>query len=132
MKKEDFITTDTVIVGSGVAGVFAALSGKTYRGYEIHMGKTMDSKKGSEIGAPIVSKNHVYGSYIHGLFDREEMVTAVVQTLAKRKGIQIRDGVFEDYQTFKEKQYDKLAETLRQYLNMEEIYGMLREAHLED
>ena len=25
MKKEDFITTDTVIVGSGVAGVFAAL-----------------------------------------------------------------------------------------------------------
>ena len=115
-----------------VAGVFAALSGKTYRGYEIHMGKTMDSKKGSEIVTPIVSKNHVYGSYIHGLFDREEMVTAVVQTLAKRKGIQIRDGVFEDYQTFKEKQYDKLAETLRQYLNMEEIYGMLREAHLED
>ena len=77
-------------------------------------------------------QNNVYGSYVHGLFDREEIVSEVVQTLARRKGIEIRKGVFEDYQTFKEKQYDKLAETLRQYLNMEEIYGMLREAHLED
>ena len=34
----------------------------------------------------------------------------------------------EDYQSFKEKQYDKLADTLRLYLNMEEVYGMLRDA----
>ena len=27
-----------------------------------------------------------------------------------------------------EKQYDKLADTLRLYLNMEEVYGMLRDA----
>ena len=37
----------------------------------------------------------------------------------------------EDYHAFKERQYDQLADTLREYLNMEEIYGMLREAHLE-
>lgn len=36
-----------------------------------------------------------------------------------------------DYQRFKESQYDKLADTLREYLNMEEIYGMLREAQME-
>ena len=33
---------------------------------------------------------------------------------------------------FKEKEYDKLADTLRMYLNMEEIYGMLREAKIEE
>jgi adenosylcobyric acid synthase len=54
-----------------------------------------------------------------------------VQALAKRKGIEIKDGVFENYQTFKEKQYDKLADTLRKYLNIEVIYGILKEAHLE-
>ena len=30
----------------------------------------------------------------------------------------------------KERQYDKLADTLREYLRMEEIYGMLREARI--
>ena len=47
------------------------------------------------------------------------------------EGILIEEGAFEDYRSFKEKQYDKLADTLRAYLNMEEIYGMLREARLE-
>lgn len=31
----------------------------------------------------------------------------------------------EDYHAFKERQYDQLADTLREYLNMEEIYGCL-------
>ena len=74
----------------------------------------------------------IYGTYVHGIFDKGCIATAVVKALAKKKGIWIGEGAFEDYRSFKEKQYDKLAETLRQYLNMEEIYGMLREAHLED
>ncbi|MCI7275385.1 MAG: cobyric acid synthase [Lachnospiraceae bacterium] len=114
-----------------LTGIFESLSGQPYRGYEIHMGKTEKQDDSTNEDAVTV-QNNVYGSYVHGLFDREEIVSEVVQTLARRKGIEIRKGVFEDYQTFKEKQYDKLAETLRQYLNMEEIYGMLREAHLED
>ena len=114
-----------------LTGIFESLSGQPYRGYEIHMGKTEKQDDSTNEDAVTV-QNNVYGSYVPGLFDREEIVSEVVQTLARRKGIEIRKGVFEDYQTFKEKQYDKLAETLRQYLNMEEIYGMLREAHLED
>ena len=31
---------------------------------------------------------------------------------------------------FKEEQYDKLAETMREYLDMDAVYGMLREAKL--
>ena len=59
------------------------------------------------------------------------MAGDIVKILAKNKGIEIRDGEFEDYQSFKEKQYDKLADILRMYMNMEEVYGMLREANLD-
>ena len=123
-------------------GALAAISGCAFRGYEIHMGKTMsaddvligaENMQSEEVDRVVVGgKNqNIYGSYVHGLFDNGNMANAIVQTLAKKKGITIEEGVFEDYQSFKEKQYDKLADTLRQYLNMEEIYGMLRDARLE-
>ena len=94
------------------------------------MGRT--GSENTENIAVVSGKNkNVYGSYIHGLFDKGSIAAAIVEALAEKKGIQIENGAFEDYQSFKEKQYDKLADTLREYLNMEEIYGMLGEAHLE-
>lgn len=120
-------------------GIFSALSGLAYVGYEIHMGRTkiLESEQTDQDALPdkriIVSggNNKVYGTYVHGIFDKGGIAAAVVQALAKKKGIFIENGVFEDYRSFKEKQYNKLADTLREYLNMEEIYGMFREAHLE-
>ena len=115
-------------------GMLDVISGCPFKGYEIHMGQTSftDSNQSAENRVIVSSENkNVYGSYVHGLFDQGSMTNAIVQALAKKKGISIEDGTFEDYQTFKEKQYDKLADTLRVYLDMEEVYGMLREARLE-
>ena len=121
-------------------GIFSNLSELEFAGYEIHMGKTELSENEIEDGINalhekkiIVSgrNKNVYGTYVHGIFDKGCIATAVVQALARKKGIWIEEGAFEDYRSFKEKQYDKLADTLREYLNMEEIYGMLREARLE-
>ena len=109
-------------------GVFHVLSGCTFKGYEIHMGKTDWTE--DTIVTSEKNKN-VYGSYIHGLFDEGSIASKVIQVLAEKKGVKMENGVFEDYQTFKEKQYDKLADMLRVYMNMEEIYGMLKEASLE-
>ena len=113
-------------------GIFRTISGYGFKGYEIHMGTTV-STESSQISTVAMSalNQNVYGSYVHGLFDRGSIANAMVQALAEKKGIKIEDGMFENYQTFKEKQYDKLADTLRMYLDMEEIYGMLREANLE-
>ncbi len=112
-------------------GIFSKLSGLAYVGYEIHMGHT-ECIDGSNTEVIVSGSNkNVYGTYVHGIFDKGNIATKLIQTLAKKKGILIEEGMFEDYQSFKEKQYDKLADTLREYLNMEEIYGMLREAHLE-
>lgn len=118
-------------------GLFSAISGLAYDGYEIHMGQTSLVKDGQEVTIDkekvviSASNKNVYGSYVHGLFDRGGIATSIIEALAEKKGIKIDNGVLEDYQSFKEKQYDKLADTLREYLNMEEIYGMLREAHFE-
>ena len=114
-------------------GVFSNLSELEFAGYEIHMGKTKIRNDGLYEKNIIVSgrDKNVYGTYVHGIFDRGCIATALVQALAKKKGILIEEGAFEDYRSFKEKQYDKLADTLREHLNMEEIYGMLREARLE-
>lgn len=128
-------------------GILSVLSGCSYRGYEIHMGETGNVQAGSEGNGQRPEKDsawalqeavpvqgngkNVYGSYVHGIFDTGSTAEAVVRVLAEKKGIAVEEGIFEDYQSFKEKQYDKLADTLREYLNMEEIYGMLREACLE-
>ena len=120
-----------------LTGSLQVLSGMAYEGYEIHMGQTYLVENGvtleKEIDTAVISgeRKNVYGTYIHGIFDKGEIAATVVNMLAEKKGIRMENGEFEDYQSFKEKQYDKLADMLREYLNMEEIYGMLREAHLE-
>lgn len=108
-------------------GIFRELSGCKFKGYEIHMGKTVPAEDVKVVS----SDKNVYGSYVHGLFDMGDIANIIIQALADKKGVLIENGAFEDYQSYKEKQYDKLADTLRVYLNMEEIYGMLKEACLE-
>ena len=114
-------------------GIFQSLSGKEFTGYEIHMGKTR-YRDGTECKETMISdeKAQVYGSYVHGIFDQGSIAAEVVEALAIKKGITLEDLEFSDYQQFKETQYDKLADTLRIYLDMGAIYGMLREAKLED
>ena len=111
-----------------LSGLFHVLSDCKFKGYEIHMGRT-----GTEEKVVVTSdmNENIYGSYVHGLFDEGTIANSMIQTLAEKKGIEIENGEFEDYQTFKDKQYDKLADALRMYLNMEEIYEMLGESHLE-
>lgn len=117
-----------------ITGSLEGMSGKPFRGYEIHMGKTLSQEETGEDlpeNQPVIrtgANPNVYGSYVHGLFDQAQIAGETVQALAKKKGVSLQDGQMEDYQSFKEKQYDKLADTLRLYLNMEEVYGMLRDA----
>lgn len=114
-------------------GVFSALSGHCFEGYEIHMGRTAQTG-GDKVFC--CGGNDVYGTYIHGIFDKGETASALVRALARNKGIEgndrncIENAVCTDYRTFKEQQYDKLADIMSACLNMEEIYGMLREAKL--
>ena len=100
------------------------------------MGRTVLTERAAEVdglctdftdGGTGISVGNVYGSYVHGLFDRGEIASQVVRTLADRKGISIADEAV-DYRIFKEREYERLAEILRQSLDMDRIYSMLRES----
>lgn len=108
-------------------GIFADLSGIEIEGYEIHMGRT-ETLSGFTSGGTGTSCGNVYGSYIHGIFDRGEVAETVVKALAERKGIALSGYDAVDHRDFKEKEYDRLADILRQSLDMDRIYAMLREA----
>ncbi|MCD7716622.1 MAG: cobyric acid synthase, partial [Lachnospiraceae bacterium] len=70
-------------------------------------------------------KDNVYGTYIHGVFDREEVCSAVVRSLAKAKNLTEEIGTAMDFAAFKETQYDLLADGLRANLDMDAIYRIL-------
>ena len=106
-------------------GIFSALSGLKFEGYEIHMGKTAQ-QGGEQVFCS--GEKDVYGTYVHGIFDKGETASALISALAAKKNVRMENNVCEDYAGFKNRQYDKLADIMSEYLNMEEIYGMLREA----
>lgn len=108
-------------------GIFKALSDVKFKGYEIHMGKT----KGQE-GYITSSGRNIYGTYIHGIFDQAEVLKVIMDALAQQKGLVLDADGWMDYDAYKEQQYDQLADTLRTYLDMEEIYGMLRNVKMDD
>ena len=114
-----------------VSGIFENLSGKLYEGYEIHMGETSYDESGDNpVNENIICDNNVYGTYIHGIFDGAGISSAIMEAIAKKKNIDLKDFKGIDYKTFKESQYDKLADMLRLHMDMEYIYGIFRESRI--
>ena len=118
-------TTQTVGKFSDVKGIFSCLSGIGFEGYEIHMGQT--SSCGTEltnIGG--CQSGNVYGSYVHGIFDNAEVSRRIVEQLFQKKGLTMSKGNF-DRRTYKEQQFDILADEVRKSLNMELLYKIIEE-----
>jgi adenosylcobyric acid synthase len=110
-------------------GIFSSLSGLEYEGYEIHVGETtVSSDKKDDV---VISAGNAYGTYIHGIFDQKVITSAIVDALAKKKNVSIDKNAIMDYSSYKEQEYDRMADILREHLNMGEIYAMLREAKIE-
>ena len=118
-----------------VDGILKELQGLELEGYEIHMGQTklLGGSPMNEIHDTVkkrkntdgISHENAYGTYIHGIFDKEEVVTEIVRTLAQKKGLSLDEMKGVDLKTFKESQYDLLADTLRKHLDMERIYEIM-------
>lgn len=103
-----------------ITGIFKRLSGMEYKGYEIHTGRTLPEYAGAIDISGLA--NNVYGSYIHGLFDCDGIAYNIVKALADRKGIPDGDIVNFNYKQYRQKQYDILAETIRNNVDMDSIY----------
>ena len=120
-----------------VRGILSGLSGRRAEGYEIHMGATSLAETPEDDAQPFLEEEgaqagNVYGTYLHGVFDLAGNAQAVVKALAEKKGMVFEEGDVMDHAVYKEREYDRLADTLREHLDMRKIYGMLREAKLGD
>ena len=81
------------------------------KGYEIHMGETRpfgDAKSS--------------GTYLHGILDNAPFVDFLLSPYAEK--ISQSAETF-DYVSFKEEQYNRLAEHVRHHVDMEKIYEIL-------
>ena len=109
-------------------GPMTSLAGAEFSGYEIHMGETTPTVEGlAEFTSEGTGycRDNVYGAYVHGLFDGAEVVRRLVDALARRRGIAIETGAAVDYAALKEREYDRLAATIREHLDMTLIYDVL-------
>ena len=99
--------------------MLSGLNGISYEGYEIHMGRSQDAL------TPVTGTGNVYGSYIHGIFDAPGVTDTILKALCQQKGIDFEAlGTF-DMRAYKEQQYDKLADAVREGLDMELVYKIL-------
>ena len=87
--------------------------GQECQGYEIHQGV-------SDTDELILQTDHCLGTYIHGLLDN----APVIDYLLKDKAV--GTAPVQSYADFKEAQYDKLADHVRQYVDMDRIYQILK------
>ena len=116
-------------------GNFVSLSNKKIAGYEIHMGRTEVAGKTKTPIYPFVSDSAgnvlgytagtVVGSYIHGIFDEIAFREAFIELLYARKGKTQGESEHLTLQEYREQQFDKLAQVLRESLDMEKIYEIL-------
>lgn len=103
------------------------MPGARLQGYEIHMGRTDTGdaaafcrlEDGSRDGAVC---GNVYGSYLHGLFDSGDAVEKLAEVLAARRGIAIPHVKIEERASYRNRQYDLLADAVRESLDLEKVY----------
>ena len=89
-------------------------NGQTCQGYEIHQGI-------SDTDQAVMQTDHCIGTYIHGFLDNAPVIEHILEKF-KIKNAKCK---MQSYADFKEEQYDKLADHVRQHVNMEQIYKIL-------
>ncbi|MDD2799669.1 MAG: cobyric acid synthase [Bacteroidales bacterium] len=100
----------------------------TCSGYEIHNGRTeilssitpLNQKSDNTTDGCFIG--NCYGTYIHGILDNSEFVDFLISSFLKEKESQ---PAF-DYSKFKEEQFDKLADHVRNSVNLPLIYSFIQ------
>jgi adenosylcobyric acid synthase len=118
---------------------FGHETGPLCEGYEIHMGHTTTGAasprpvnfptEGSAAPGEAVQPDGYYrsascwGTYMHGILDNRAVVEALLQQAGSHRPENIQ---WSDYAVFKQQQYDRLAEHIRQHVDLPFIYRSLQ------
>ena len=108
-----------------------AFSGAALDCYELHMGITQGEappfarlSNGKEEGA---AQGLVFGTYLHGLFDSGALTERLAQWLLRRKGLEAPDRAIEPRDSYRQRQYDILADAVRKSLDIGALYRAMEE-----
>lgn len=132
----------------GISG-WSSLEAQEMEGYEIHMGCTKNMGACQEIFEPETSvesinqkgkeeglkgacseDGKVWGTYIHGLFDAPGAAESFIRWIRGTKAgedKQKEEVSSITWKEYKEREYDKLADLVRQSLDMKAIYRILED-----
>jgi adenosylcobyric acid synthase len=101
------------------------------KGYEIHMGRTIavnevqgiSPQRGVELGA-MSEDGLVLGTYLHGLFENDEIRLAFLNMLRYKKGLLPRKKT-RSYRAFKDGNLNKLADWMRDNVDIKRLLELL-------
>lgn len=141
MENEKVRTRIEGMLPDKIEGAYEKLGRCKFEGYEIHMGRTVKnqthgSREQNEQEQTTREqetqrqnlhawKNNVFGTYVHGIFDSVEMRKAVYNIIAGKKGLKEYGEAVMSMQEYKELQYDKLADSIRNNIDMKAVYQMM-------
>lgn len=124
---------------------FSDLAGQQVTGYEIHMGQTSLGDQAESIfkinyrsdqqvelyDGACNQQGTVWGTYLHGIFANDRFRREFINSLRMQKGLARLD---EDYSSSREEliqNYDRLAEVVRDNLDLELFYEILKGGEFE-
>jgi len=122
-------------VGGGP--ILGQAGGSVVEGYEIHMGRTLlgpdarpafkilDDKREEAFDGAVDSSGLVFGTYIHGLFDRPPMSEALLRYLALKKGLEPRTQDFRPVSQSWASSISLVADVVSRSLDILEIYRIV-------
>ena len=112
----------TRVTGEAVpvpGGLLQPCAHQPVTGYEIHMGETTLG----EGTRPMLA----FCDRFDGLFDNGGFTRALLDALRQRKGLAAWDGEVVDYAVHKQQQFDLLAQSMRQHIDIDRLYQIMRD-----
>ncbi|MGB9779791.1 cobyric acid synthase [Caldanaerobacter sp.] len=137
--EKEKITSDTMaLIKEDLPDILSPLRGLSVTGYEIHMGKSRilgenkhfsdiilrNKEKVKELDGAVSEDGKVFGTYLHGIFENRAFAKEFINIVRKEKGLLPIDEI-SDYREFREKQFDYLAEVVRNSLDIKKIYDIM-------
>ncbi|CAH1217594.1 Cobyric acid synthase [Paenibacillus auburnensis] len=121
-----------------LSGIPASAANTAVSGYEIHMGSTMNLEpaavrslfrlEGADgqvqlegWGSP---DGKIWGTYLHGLFHNDELRRSWLDGIRKAKGLTPLAATFSSA-ALREQEFDRLAASVRENLDMEAVYTIM-------
>ncbi len=133
--------TTTRVTGTlgQLSGLLAPLSGMSVSGYEIHMGQTtladqseplltIETALGETTNRLDGAHNRagtVFGTYLHGIFDDIAFTRKLLNIVRASKGLSAERSDIVDFKSFKESEYNRLADLLESHLDIAKIVEIM-------